>query len=88
MHVKNNFFVTIVVFFSLLLLTCHPHFVLLSGRYAGLIEVADGISEMKTSVEGVTSSISDLQKTCHQLKKRQATKIPGNDTETAAVADR
>jgi len=60
---------------------------LVGKRYAGLIEVADGISEMKTSVEGVTSSISDLQKICHQLKKRQAPKIASNEVESLAVPD-
>lgn len=60
---------------------------LVGKRYAGLIEVADGISEMKTSSEGVTSSISELQSICHQLKKRQTTKINAQESEGKAVSD-
>ena len=58
------------------------------ARYAGLIEVADGIAEMKTSAEGVTSSVSDLQSICRQLKKRQSSKPNAKDVEAKTLPDR
>ena len=50
--------------------------------------MADGISEMKKSVEGVTNSISDLQSICQQLRKRQTTKIVTTETTVKPIPDR
>jgi len=49
---------------------------LVGKRYAGLIEVADGISDMASSVGGVTATVATLKQKCIDLKKRPRVEEP------------